>query len=93
MTVGRWSVRISDIEEVGWGRDTDALYRGVLGVELAAGGHREMRGAESLVELVHLINLTPRSLLKRLELFEKKDSRIFSEPVVSVALSYRECCF
>ena len=91
MTVGRWSVRIRDIGEVGWGRDTNALYRGVLGVELAASGHREMRGAESMVELVHLINLTRRSLLKSLELFGKKDSRNFSEPVVSVALSYREC--
>lgn len=71
----------------------NALYRGVLGVELAASGHREMRGAESMVELVHLINLIRKGLLKRLELFGKKDSRIFSESVVSVALSYRECCF
>jgi len=48
-------VRIGDIGEVGWGRDTNALYRGVLGVELAAGGHREMRGAGPTVQLVHLI--------------------------------------
>ena len=84
---------ISDIGEVGWGRDTNALYCGVLGVELAAGGHREMRGAGLMVELVHLINLTRRSLLKSLELFGKKDSRIFSEPVASVALNYCECSF
>ena len=44
---------IRGIGEVGWGRDTNALYRGVLGVELAAGGHREMRGAGSMVDLVH----------------------------------------
>lgn len=86
-------MRIRGIEEVGWERDTNALYRGVLGVELAAGRHREMRGAGSMVELVHLINLTRRGLLKSLELFGKKDSRIFSEPVVSVPLSYRECSF
>jgi hypothetical protein len=46
-----------------------------------------------MIELVHLINLTHRSLLKSLGLFGKKDSRIFPEPVVSVALSYRECSF
>ena len=69
-------MRIRDIGEIGWGRDTNALYRGVLGVELAAGGHREMRGAGSMIELVHLINLTHRSLLKSLELFGEKDSRI-----------------
>ena len=80
-------MRIRDIGGVRWERNTNALYRGVLGVELAAGGHCEMRGAGSMVELVHLINLTHRSLLKSLELFGKKDSRMFSEPVVSVALA------
>lgn len=39
----------------------NALYRGVLGVKLAAGRHREMRGAGSMAELGHLINSIHRS--------------------------------